>query len=248
MHLAVPELETLRLEIVDGDIAVMTMDRPERRNAQNVRMFTEYRLVARALRDDDLRALIIIGAEDRAFSAGFDLEEIDEITRMSIPEFLAFVEVATGGLADLRALPFPVIAAVNGDAVGGGLALALAADLRIAASTARFGAAFVRVGLSVGELGTSWQLTRLVGPGRAAELAFTGRLVDADEAMRIGLVNRVVAPARLMAEALEVATTIAAHSTGGVRRSKRALQHSPDGVGFRASIELTGPGEALRSG
>ena len=116
--------------------------------------------------------MIIRGAGERAFCAGFDLDEIDVITTMGVRGFLKFQEVATGGIAAIRNLPFPVIAAIHGPATGGGLALALSADIRLVAPTAKFSAAFVKVGLSVGELGTSYHLTRLVGPGRAAEIAY----------------------------------------------------------------------------
>src|SRR5699024_8378276 len=120
--------------------------------------------VAYALRDTDARALILRGAGERAFCAGFDLDEIDVITTMGVRDFLQFQELASGGMGAIRHLPFPVIAAIHGAAAGGGLALALAADIRLVAPTAKFSAAFVKLGLSVGELGTSWHLTRLIGP------------------------------------------------------------------------------------
>ena len=129
-------------------------------------------------------------------------------------EFLKFQELATGALAAIRGLPVPVIAAINGAAAGGGMALALSADIRLASPTAKINAAFVKIGLSVGELGTSWTLTRLVGPGRAAEIAFTGRSSDAEEAERIGLVNRVVPAESLLDEAIALALAITANSPG----------------------------------
>ena len=142
-------------------------------------------------------------------------------------------------------MPFPVIAAIHGPAAGGGLALSLAADIRLAAPTAKFNAAFVRVGLSVGELGTSWQLTRLVGPGRAAEIGYTGRMVEADEAARIGLVNRIVPSDKLFDEALDLAKQIARNSPGGVRMSKRALQRNQEVTSYAAALELENRGQAL---
>src|SRR5207247_2928855 len=173
------------------------------------------------------------------------LDNIDEITEMGVREFLKFQELATGGLAAIRGLRVPVIAAVNGAAAGGGLALALAADIRLAAPEARFNAAFVKIGLSCGELGTSWQLTRLVGPGRAAEIAYTGRFVDAEEAERIGLVNRVVPAGSLLDEALALALQIAANSPGGVQLSKRALQANMEIGSYAAALELENRGQAL---
>jgi enoyl-CoA hydratase/carnithine racemase len=194
--------------------------------------------------DDDLRAVILTGA-GRGFCAGYDLDQIDEITEMGVREFLKFQELATGGLAAFRGLRVPVIAAVNGAAAGGGLALALCADIRLAAPEARFNAAFVKIGLSCGELGTSWTLTRLVGPGRAAEIAYTGRFVDAAEAERIGLVNRVVPAESLLDEALALAGQIASNSPGGVQLSKRALQANMETGSYAAALELENRGQAL---
>lgn len=240
-----PHLETLRLEVIDGDIAVMTINRPDRMNSQTTKMFEEHNTVAMALRDTNARALIIRGAGERAFCAGFDLDEIDVITTMGVRGFLKFQEVATGGIAAIRALPFPVIAAIHGPATGGGLALALAADIRLVAPTAKFSAAFVKVGLSVGELGTSYHLTRLVGPGRAAEIAFTARLVLAEEAVRIGLANRMVPSEELIDEAVALAGRIAENSPGGIRVSKRALQRNQEVASYAAALELENRGQTM---
>lgn len=245
MTIEMPELETLAFEVLEGDIGVLRINRPDRMNSQTVRMFTEHLVAARALRDSDLRALIIMGAGDAAFCAGFDLDEIDVITTMGVREFLKFQETATGGIQALRHLPFPVIAAVNGPATGGGLALALAADIRLAAPHAKFSAAFVKVGLSMGELGTSVNLAALVGPGRAAEIGYTARMVEADEAERIGLVNRVVDGEELFAEALSLARQISANSPAGVRMSKRAIQRNGEIGSYAAALELENRGQAL---
>jgi enoyl-CoA hydratase/carnithine racemase len=240
-----PHLETLTLEVIEGDIVVMTINRPDRMNSQTVKMFEEHNTVAFALRDTNARALIIRGAGERAFCAGFDLDEIDVITTMGVRGFLKFQEVATGGIAAIRALPFPVIAAIHGPATGGGLALALSADVRLVAPTAKFSAAFVKVGLSVGELGTSYHLTRLVGPGRAAEIAFTARLVLAEEAVRIGLANRIVPSEELMDEAVALARRIAENSPGGIRVSKRALQRNQEVASYAAALELENRGQTM---
>ena len=241
----VPALETLDIELLDAGLAVLRVNRPARMNSQTVTMFHEYGVAARALRDSGLRALILTGAGERAFCAGFDLDEIDVITQMGLREFLKFQETAANGIAALRDLPFPVIAAVHGPATGGGLALALAADIRLAAPTAKFSAAFVKVGLSVGELGTSYTLPRLVGPGRAAEIGYTGRLVGAEEAVRIGLANRVVPTAELLDEAVAMGRLIASNSPGGVRLSKRAIQRNQEITSYAAALELENRGQAL---
>jgi enoyl-CoA hydratase/carnithine racemase len=240
-----PELQTLAFEVAEAGLGVLRINRPERMNSQTVRMFAEYGLAARALRDSRLRALILTGAGERAFCAGFDLDEVDVITRMGVREFLQFQETAAGGIQSLRHLPFPVIAAVHGAAAGGGLALALAADIRLVSPTAKFSAAFLRVGLSMGELGTSYNLSRLIGPGRAAEIGYSGRIVGAEEAVAIGLANRVVPADRLYDEAVALARLIAANSPGGVRMSKRAIQRNQEITSYAAALELENRGQAL---
>ncbi len=245
MSINLPELRTLTFEEAEPGIGVLHINRPDRMNAQTVTMFHEYLAVGRVLRDSGLRALIITGAGERAFCAGFDLDEIHAITEMGVREFLRFQETATGGIQSIRHLPFPVIAAIHGAATGGGLALALAADIRLAATTLKMSAAFVKVGLSIGELGTSFTLARLIGPARAAEIGYTGRIVEAEEALRIGLVNHVVAADRLLDEALAMARVIAQNSPGGVRMSKRAIQRNTEIGSYEAALELENRGQAL---
>jgi enoyl-CoA hydratase/carnithine racemase len=191
-----PELQTLAIEPLDGGIAVLRVNRPDRMNAQTVTMFGEYGIAARALRDSGLRALILTGTGDRAFCAGFDLDELDVITRFGARDFLKFQETAAGGI-------------------------------------------------TMGELGVSFTLSRLVGPGRAAEIGYTGRVVGAEEAVRIGLANRIVPSGQLFDEALAMATTIAAHPPGGVRLSKRAIQRNQEITSYAAALELENRGSAL---
>lgn len=240
-----PDLQELTFEVLPGDIGVLRINRPDRMNSQTIRMFSEYGEAAFALRDAPLRALIVTGAGTRAFCAGFDLDEIHEITEMGVREFLKFQETATGGIQGIHFLPFPVIAAVHGPATGGGLALALAADLRLCDPAAKFSAAFVKVGLSVGELGTSYHLTRLVGPAKAAEIGYTARIVGAEEAEQIGLVNRVVPTDELFDAAVELARQISRNSPAGVRMSKRAIQRNLEVTSYAAALELENRGQAL---
>jgi len=237
-----PALDTLTFEVLEGGIGVLRLNRPDRMNAQNVQMFEEFGIAARALREAPLRALIVTGSGTRSFSVGFDLGEIDVLTRMGLREFVKFVERSAGGIQGIRNLPYPVIAAIHGPASGGGLSLALAADIRLAAPTAKFS---VKVGLSIGELGTSYTITRLVGPGMAAEIAFTGRVVEAEEALRIRLVNRIVPRESLFEEALSLARQIARNSPAGVRMSKRAIQRNLEVSSYAAALELENRGQAL---
>ncbi len=185
-------------------------------------------------------ALIITGAGGATFCTGFDLQEVEVIARMTIPEFNELVDTASAGTSGLRSLPYPVIAAISGPVAGGGLSLALSADIRLATATASFSAGFVRVGLSIGELGASWHLSRVIGPARAAEISFTGRTVKADEAVRMGLANRIV-PAdgeQVVAAAIDLAEEISGHGAEGIRASKNSLIRSAEIDSFLAALEL----------
>lgn len=236
---------TLTFEEHRRGIVVMSVNRPHRANSQTVEMFGEIAWATAVLRNAPARALIITGAGGKAFCTGFDLDEVEVIARMSVPDFTDLVETAASGSTGLRALPYPVIAAVSGPAAGGGLSLALAADIRIADNTASFSAGFVRVGLSIGELGTSWNLVRLIGSGRAAEMAFTGRTVRADEALRIGLADRLTQTVSALDAALELAETIAENSDDSMRSTKNAFVRNLENSSFRSALEMDNRGQAL---
>ena len=236
---------TLTFDEHGPGIVVMSVNRPHRANSQTVEMFGEIAWAAATLRSAPLRALIITGAGGKAFCTGFDLDEVEIITKMSVPEFTDLVETAAAGSTGLRALPYPVIAAVSGPAAGGGLSLALAADIRIADQTASFSAGFVRVGLSIGELGTSWNLVRLIGPGRAAEMAFTGRTVRAPQALRLGLADRLVENGTSLEAAIELSETIADNSEDNVRSTKNALVRNLENNSFQSALEVDNRGQAL---
>jgi enoyl-CoA hydratase/carnithine racemase len=235
----------LAFEEVRPGVVVMSVNRPDRANSQTVEMFGEIAWATATLRNAPLRALIVTGAGGKAFCTGFDLAEVDVLTRMTVSEFTDLVETAAAGSTGLRGLPYPVIAAVSGPAAGGGLSLALAADIRVADGTASFSAGFVRVGLSIGELGTSWNLVRLVGPGRAAELAFTGRTVRAPEARRIGLADRLVETGTALDAAIELAASIAQNPDDSVRSTKNALIRNSENSSLRSALEVDTRGQAL---
>ncbi|MEU7810943.1 enoyl-CoA hydratase-related protein [Pseudonocardia sp. NPDC049154] len=151
----------------------------------------------------------------KAFCAGYDLADAEQLPGLGALGMLELQEKAARALAALRGIRVPVIAAVNGAAAGGGLSLALAADIRLGSRRARFNAAFVKIGLSAGDLGASWLLPRLIGPAAAAEFVYSGRMMGAEEAERTGLVNRVVPEEDLLATALEMAEQICGNSPGG---------------------------------
>jgi enoyl-CoA hydratase/carnithine racemase len=236
---------TLTFDEVRPGILVMSVNRPHRGNSQTVEMFGELAWAATTLRKAPLRTLIVTGAGGKAFCTGFDLDEVDVLTRMTVPEFTELIETAASVSTGLRALPYPVIAAVSGPAAGGGLSLALAADIRVADETASFSAGFVRIGLSIGELGTSWNLVRLIGPGRAAEMAFTGRTVRASEASRMGLADRLTETGTALDAAIELAETITENSAECVRSTKNALVRNMENNSLQSALELDNRGQAL---
>jgi enoyl-CoA hydratase/carnithine racemase len=239
------EYETLLTEQVSPGVLVVTLNRPDRYNAMTNTMFHELERVARDIDDeDDLRAVVMTGA-GKSFCAGYDLADAEHLSSLGAIGMLNQQELAARALLAIRSVRVPVIAAVNGPAAGGGLALALQADIRLGAPEAKFNAAFVRIGLSAGDLGTSWILTRLVGPAVTSDIAYTGRMVYAEEALRIGLVNSLSEPGKLLDDALELAGQIVANSPGGVQLSKRALQANMEVGSYAAAIELENRGQAL---
>jgi enoyl-CoA hydratase/carnithine racemase len=210
---------------VDGQVATLTLARPEKLNAMNRETFAELeRAAASAAADPEVRALLVTG-EGRAFSSGLDVAEFS--ARANLDEAEVVVAELQRTISALERLPKPVVAAVNGLAVGGGLQLAIACDLRIASEDAQFAAMEMRWAI-VPDLGGTERLPRLIGLGRAKELILTGRPVRAAEAKRIGLVTRVVPADRLATEAAEFAAGLAAGPTLAIGLAKQALNESFD--------------------
>ncbi len=190
----------------DGAVAVITINRPEKRNALNSETVDELRRAILALKHDDgVRAVVITGAGDKAFIAGADINELAVQTPVGGREH---AHRGQHVLDLIETMGKPVVAAINGVALGGGCELAMACTIRIAADTARLGQPEINLGLMPGYAG-SQRLPRLVGKGRALELLLTGDAITAAEAHRIGLVNRVVPAAELAAEARTLAATLA---------------------------------------
>ena len=208
---------------VDGPVATLTLDRPEALNALTIPMKVALRgALERIAADRGVRAIILTGA-GRAFCAGQDLAERELPDAAPLDEEVR--ERYNPVIRALRSMGQPVIAAVNGVAAGAGASLAFACDLRIAAADARFVLAFGRIGL-IPDSGATWFLPRLVGAARAAELALVGDPITADEALRIGLVNQVVPPERLLEEARAVADRISAGAPRAIALTKQALDRS----------------------
>ena len=199
------DYRTLLVERPRDGVVLVTLNRPDRLNAITFEMFDElHDLTGRLMEDESARAVVVTGA-GTGFCSGLDLDEALTLPDMTPHQMMLGQQHWAGAFVKLHELPQPVIAAVNGAAAGGGLGLALAADIRLAAPEARFNAAFVRIGLSAGDVGVSWSLPRVVGLGHAAEIMLTGRFVGAQEAASIGLVNRVVPAEGLLEAAFDVA-------------------------------------------
>lgn len=243
--MSLPEYEHLLISRPADDVLQVSLNRPESFNALTFGMFDDITDVCQRLEGDlDVRAVILTGA-GRGFCSGLDLEAVAALLAMSPYEFMRGQEKWSGAALALRRLTTPVIAAVNGAAAGAGFSLALASDLRVASTSAKFNAAFIRVGLTGGDMGSSWLLPRIVGLGVANELLLTGRFVLPDEALRIGLVNRVVEPDDLIPRALELAAAIAANSPFGIRLTKQGIQANLGAASLEHGIELENRNQAL---
>ena len=233
---------TVLVDRPSTEVALLTLNRPERLNALTHEMVAELHSALSALAADrDCRVVILTGA-GRGFCAGLDLSgpgdppgcegapDVDR--RMLGQQHIARL------ITRMRTLPQPIIAAVNGPASGGGLALALGSDVRVAATSAKFNVAFVRIGLSGCDIGVSWLLPRLIGASHAFELMLTGRLIGAEEAERIGLVGRVVADGAAVEAASEIAAEIAANSRFGVWMTKEVMWSNLEAGSLHAAIDL----------
>ena len=206
-----------------GAIATITVNRPKALNALNRAVLEEITRVLRDIRHDaSVRVLIVTGAGERAFVAGADIAAMSE---MSVTDGLEFTRLGHRVMHTFEDLPIPVIAAVNGFALGGGLELALACDLIIASEKARFGQPEINLGLIPGFGGTQ-RLPHRIGQGRAREFIMTGEMFDGRTAFEWGLVNKVVAPDQLMAETRKLAEKLATKSGLALRQAKAALRAS----------------------
>ena len=231
-----------RSEVSDG-VALLELDDPDRYNALTTAMVAELRSVFADLRDDRTVRAVVLAGRGRGFCAGANMTG-DDTTPPEAQDRgpVGAIHFIQDNLAQLmlaiHELPQPVIAAVHGAAVGGGLAISLAADLRVASDDAVFGSQFIRVGLSSCDVGTSYWLPRVVGPTIAAELMLTGRRFRADEAMRFGMLNRVVPRDGLLDAATELAGLITDNSEYGVYMTKLGMWANLDAPSLRHAMEL----------
>ena len=232
---------TLELDRPSDGVVVVRLNRPECLNAINEVMQSELsNLLGDLAADQSVRAVVLTGA-GRGFCAGIDMRDfgpnVPEATAPALDR-MRFQEKMAALAEAVRQLPQPVIAAVNGPCVGAGLALCLAADIRICSAEASFGNAAILLGLSGAEMGMSYHLPRIVGTSVAADWMLTGRTVSAGEADRRGLVSEVVEPDRLAKRAAELASLIAGLAPLGVQLTKRALQVNTDAASLSSALEL----------
>ncbi len=230
--------ETLRvLHERRGDAVLVTLNAPERRNAIDQQMVDGlHRVLDTFWHDESVAALVVTGAGDKAFAAGADIAQLRERTSRD-----ALKAINSGIFNRIEEFPAPVIAAVRGFALGGGCELAIACDLRVLGESAKMGQPEVKLGI-IPAAGGTYRLPRLVGLGIAREIVYTGRMVDAQEALRIGLANVVVPDADVVTKALAVADEIAQNGRLAVRGAKRSLNAlsrpgHENAVGFESSVQ-----------
>jgi enoyl-CoA hydratase/carnithine racemase len=235
---------SFKYELVSG-VATITLARPERLNSLTFEVYEELRQVIDAMEThDDVRSVVITG-EGRAFCSGGDVEDIiGELFARDMKGMLAFTRVTGALIASLRKLRRPIVAAVNGVAVGAGAVIALACDFRVASDTAKFGFIFPQVGLCGADMGAAYLLPRVIGLGRASELLFLGEKIDAQEALRIGLVSKVVPQAECLGAARALAERLASGPAFAHAMTKQMLE-SEHAMTLDQAIEAEAQAQAV---
>jgi enoyl-CoA hydratase len=236
---------TIEYKDVQPGIGLLTLNRPERLNSMNMEMLDEiYALLIELRHKVETRVLIITGA-GRGFCSGADIKDERLYTEEGMKLFsnaslhLEGVQRKYSRIViEMRRIPQPIIAAVNGAAAGGGFSLALASDIILANSKAAFTASFINIGLSGGELGSTYFLPKLVGSAKAAEILMTGRTVYAEEADRIGLISRLVTDDLLVEETMRTAKTLLGKTEQGLRFTKEAIRQNLNAPSIEAAVEL----------
>lgn len=220
------------LTVADG-VATVSFNRPEKLNAMGEGSEPALRAaLSEAAERDDVNAVVLTG-EGRSFNVGLDLESP---FGGDVSQTYQRMRASTATVVLMRRMRQPVIAAVNGNAIGGGFAMALACDMRVAGRDARFAAPFADLGMSAGDLGMTWLLPRMIGPGRAAKAFYTGEPIKAEEALQLGLADEIADDPR--ARAVEIAKTIAQKPPFGIQHSKELLNASVYGQGYFEHLEV----------
>ena len=229
-------------EKVRPHVTVIRLNRPERLNAMSIELCLELkRCLEQVGHDNDCWIVVLTGA-GRAFCSGLDLKDpsvIPNIDGLTIPRIgPRAIRIYSQLIPTMRNIPQPIIAAINGPAYGGGMCLTLAADLRIAAESAVFNSTGIVRGLTSTELGASWLLPRLIGAAHANDILYTCRRIDAAEALRMGLVSRVVPDGEILDRALEIATSMCEFSPYGIQMTKQVIWANLENTSLTAAIEL----------
>ncbi|MCC6245856.1 MAG: enoyl-CoA hydratase family protein [Gemmatimonadaceae bacterium] len=232
----------------EGRVGVITLNRPTRKNPLTFESYAELRDLFRALvYASDVRAIVLTGAEQNFCSGGDVFEIIQPLTAMSVPELLAFTRMTGDLVKAMRGCPQPIIAAVDGVCAGAGAILAMASDLRLATAEARTAFLFTKVGLAGCDMGACALLPRIIGQGRAAELLYTGRVMNATEGERWGFYNSIVSRETLLHEAVTRATALANGPTFAHAMTKTMLQQEWN-VSIETAIEMEAQAQALCMG
>jgi enoyl-CoA hydratase len=244
--------EKVLLEI-EGQIATVTLNRPEKLNALDAEVWLGLEEAADAIKHQpEVRVAILTGAGDRAFSAGIDLKAVASLGGFSLGRSLRGQVESLQQMKDIFSmyenLPVPVIAAINGYCMGAGMELVLACDIRIASESAILSIPEINYGI-IPDMGGTQRLPRIVGPGKAKELIYTGRRIDAAEALRVGLVDHIYSKDNLMSEVRQLAGEIAAQAPAAVQGAKRAINvamsHSLEvGLIYETATALASMGSA----
>ena len=243
----IEDYETLAVER-DGPVDTLWLNRPNELNAITTPMVTELRHYFDHLLENQQTRVVLMGGKGKAFCAGLDIKAASDT---SVPRPFGAGMGFQGYLAEvymkMRRCPQPIISLIQGPACGGGFAFALASDLRIAADNARMNAAFIKLGLSACDMGTSYFLPRLVGTSVASELMLTGKFIDAERSLRTNLVSEVVPEAELLATAKAYAREMLLASPMGLRLTKEGLNVAIDAPGLEAAIAIENRNQVLCS-
>ena len=230
----------LVMERPHPQISVLRLNRPNRRNALNEDLLQALHQTLATIAEDPSQRVVILTGSGTAFCAGMDVTSarMREPAQLLPAARLARQQLFAGVAKRIRALPQPVIAAINGPAAGAGLGMALAADIRIASHEAQFMVAAIRIGVTAGECGISYNLPRLIGASRAFEVMLTGRPIDASEAEKIGLISKVISADSLMNASMDMAHAILENSPFGVTETKKLMWTNLNASSFDAALDL----------
>jgi enoyl-CoA hydratase/carnithine racemase len=248
------DYETIKFELKDNGLGFLTLNRPKSLNAINFQMTEDLHSILDHLMVNMDCRVVILKSEGRGFCAGLDLKEANVLgTRRPAPEYKKFYFLDVPEIVKMRMyfqwrisqlvvkmrrISQPIIAAIQGPATGGGFSLTLASDIRIAAEEAKFNNAYIKIGVSGSDLGSSWFLPRLIGLSRASEILYTGRFFIADEALKMGYVSKVVPNDKLLDTAIEFAEEMLLKSPLGLRMTKEAINLSLDAPSLETILQL----------